>query len=324
MNPDALGYGRHPHAHTGQTTTVSSNPFHGYQNVTIGNGMMTVRVNPANHHAPLSGHHAPLGGHLVPLSGHLVPLSGHHAPLGGHHAPLGGHLVPLSGQPAVSLPSRHHVSASNAWKCGGTIISEVGYRTSSGQRCEAIFLGLNKATGKWELFRGKMDPRDVSPADTSKRETREETSHFFHLSSRCYSDHHKVTNRKGDAHFYVVRINPPKGGIQSRLFDVNRAILSANHAPSSYLEMSAITRISIPEAIASGITNTMTSDFVMRDVYGKSITICDFDAKMISRAIQAHHFATAPAHNCKFISSWDDRYAGGRNKFLDNTATYKC
>jgi len=299
MNPDALGYGRHPHAHTGagQSTTASSNPFHGYQNVTIGNGTMTVRVNPANQHVPP-------GAHLVPLGAHLVPLGAHH----GHH----GHHA-------------HHAAAStNAWKCGGTIISEVGYRTRSGQRCEAIFLGLNKSTGKWELFRGKMDPRDVSPADTSKRETREETSHFFHLSSRCYSDHYKVTNRKGDAHFYVVRINPPKGGIQSRLFDVNRAILSANHAPSSYLEMSAITRISIPEAVSSGITNTLTSDFVMRDVYGNTITICDFDAKMISRAIQAHHFATAPVQDCKFISSWNDNYNGGRSKFLDNTATYKC
>ncbi len=320
MNPDALGYGRQPNTNSNQSS--SNKQSHNYQNVVIGNGMMTVRVNTPNYTTSNSSNQ--LQTIFVPIQ-IPQPAASHFVSSQPSLPVIQSHItLPVSKNQVVHAPKPSYQPAQSYWNCGGTIISEVGYRTWSGQTVEAIFLGQNRTTGKYELFRGSKDPIDSSPSDTARRETCEETSNFFNLSSKCYNDQFKVTNRKGGAHFYIVRINPPKGGIQSKLFDVNKAILSANHAPSTYLEMRSITRISISDAISSGITNTMTSDFIMRDVYGNMITICEFDAKMISRAIQAHYYQLAPIHDCKFINAWNDSYNGGSKRFLDDTCCYKC
>ncbi len=294
MNPDAMGYSRVSGSHS-NTNSNSNRSYQqpAYQNVIIGNGMMTVRAtpNPSSQIQTV----------FVPVQ--QMPVN---------------HYNPVS----IAQPSSHS-KHQHQWSCGGVIISEVGYNKPSGHKCEAIFLGRNRH-GKYELFRGSRDQTDKSPGETAVREANEESANFFNLSPQCLNESYKVSNANSSAHFYVVRLNPPKGGIQSKLFSVNRAVLSANHAPPTYFEMDSITRIDINEAISAGITNYMQSDFTMKDVYGNSITIQQFDAKMISRAIQAHHFTNAPVQNCKFIHAWNDSYNGGKKNFLNDTCCYKC
>ncbi len=297
MNPDAMGYSRISVSGSQSNTNSNSNSVRtyqpqAYQNVIIGNGMMTVRSNPSSQ---------------VPTV--FVPVQ------------ITPHVQ--YNQSASILHHPSHSRSQHQWSCGGVIISEVGYNKPSGHKCEAIFLGRNKH-GKYELFRGSRDQTDKSPCETAVRESNEESANFFNLSSKSLNESFKVSNSNSSAHFYVVRLNPPKGGIQSKLFSVNRAVLSANHAPPTYFEMDSITRIDINEAISAGITNYMQSDFTMKDVYGNSITIQQFDAKMISRAIQAQHFINAPVQNCKFIHAWNDSYNGGKKNFLNDTCSYKC
>lgn len=225
---------------------------------------------------------------------------------------------------SISAPIIHS-SVKNNWKSSGTIIIEQAYNNrTNGKICQAIFLGYNSNRGSYELFYGKRAGSDNVESDTARRETREESSNMFKLSSRVYNDKYKVSSSNGHHHAYVVSVNAPSGGIQSSVFYKNQKIIKANCAPHEWRELSQITRIDINEAINYGILNLSGSkgDFTMVNVYGNLITIFSRDAEFISAALKSNMHTRANVHQLSCISSWDDSRNGSRSMFLNGTTVY--
>lgn len=215
-----------------------------------------------------------------------------------------------------SIPSQAN------WESGGVIIVDNTYLLKTGQNCQAIFLGLNPTSGKYELFYGKRDLQDLTPVNTCLRECTEETANLFRFSEGMFDESFKVTSHNNKHQAYVIRVEPPKLGIQSKLFFHNIAQLKSNKAPYCWNEISNITRINIEEAIITGILRHYRGDFQMFDVYGNPITIFSRDAEFISDALRKKLNLRAPVHQLKFVSSYNSSFHGGANSFLNGTKYY--
>jgi hypothetical protein len=275
----------------------SSYPSQSHQNVMFGNGMMTVRV---------------------PRQQYPTPQP----------------TITISQQDLAMLflsdePKSHSVSASSSyhtpipqWESGGAIIVDNDYHIKSGGKCQAIFLGLNHRTGKYELFYGKRDPADTSSNETSLRECTEETSNMFRFTNYMFDNSFSVKSPNQKHHAYVVRVQAPKHGIQSKIFFQNLSLLKSRHTPYQWRELSGMTRINIEEAINSGILNHPNGDFSMFDVYGNPITIFSRDAEFIRDALKRKLNLTSPVHQLKFVASYDSKYHGGKDSFLNGTSYY--
>jgi hypothetical protein len=286
------------------TQTVHKNPHtqsNTYQNVMIGGGMMTVRV-PNTPTQPV--YHQ----HVQPVH-HQSVQPVHHQTAQPVHQP--------------AQPVQHPPVTNNAnWASGGVIIVENEYHFQNGTKCQAIFLGLNPSSGKYELFYGKRDSTDSDPSETALRECVEESSNMFRLRKSMFDNSFCVKSPNQKHCAYVIRVNAPTHGIQSKVFHQNQAILLANGAHHSWTEVSNITRININEAIKQGILTHTKGDFAMYDVYNNWITIFSRDAEFIADALRRKFNLLAPIHHLTFIPSYDARINGGRNKFLNNTSFY--
>jgi hypothetical protein len=278
--------------------TISQPQIHqlSLQNLIIGDGMMTFRTSgyqQQNQH--LQKQHY----------GHSMAI------MMDYHSSLTHHIAKPSTASAVT------------WDSAGTIVIEDKYHDSRGATHQAIFLGLNPSSSKYELFYGKRDASDSSPIETAQRECSEETSNLFRFSSGIFDETHCVVSPNKKHQAYVIRVQPFKHGIQSKIFYQNYYILKTAGAPYSWTELVGITRISIKEAISSGILNHPNkSDFTMFDVYGNPITIFCRDAEFIRDAIKAKMNVFSPVHTLRFIKSYDDKFNGNMNRFLNTTSCY--
>ena len=215
--------------------------------------------------------------------------------------------------PELSVPS---------WESSGVIIIDNNYHSRDGTVFQTIFLGLNAKSGRYELFYGKRDPGDHSPVDTAIREGGEETSNMFRFTTTDFDESFSVQTFDRRHKAYVIRVQS-SCGIQSKVFNYNQTKLYAARAPGTWTELERITRISIKEAVSSGLlTNPDGAEFMLFDVYGFPAKICSRDAKFIKEALLAKMNICAPVHNLRFISSYDDKYCGNRNRFLNTTSYY--
>jgi hypothetical protein len=233
-----------------------------------------------------------------------------------HHHGGGGHTH-----------HQHHTHHPRGWKSTGLIIIDTHYfNRVTRAMCQTVLLYFNKHTGGWELPYGKESRIDTCPADTARRETVEETNNMFHFKADVCSDSTKVTfNNKDIA--YVVRVEGPRGGLQTKFFEENARVLHANHAPGDFREMSDITRVSIDDLICADLLSLSSSkppNFSVTDVYGKHITITGFHARFIRDAINADLHSSAPIHKLRLVESWDDSRASNTRPFLNGTKSYIC
>jgi hypothetical protein len=279
---------RQPSALSRNITTLHHyQPSH--QNVIIGNGMMTVRTN----------------SQYLPVQYQITYTQ-----------------VAEPNQVSHSISSRP-LTASRPWDSAGTIIIEDKYRDFQGNIYQAIFLGLNPITNKYELFYGKRDSSDISPIETARRESCEESANLFRFSSKVFNYTYCVISPNKRHYAFVIRVQSSYGGIQSKIFNHNLNILKLVRAPHSWTELSKITRIGINQAISFGILNHPNKrDFYMSDVYGNSITIFSRDAEFIRDAIKAKMNMNSPIHSIYHISSYDDKFNGNKHQFLNSTGCY--
>jgi len=211
----------------------------------------------------------------------------------------------------------------NQWRSCGTIIIDDSYNRRNGKTCQAIFLGLNPNTGMYELFYGKRDRADISEESTALRETRKESCNMFVFSRGVYNNKYKVSSSDSQHHAYVVRVNAPRGGIQTSVFSTNQQILTMNSASYEWTELSSITRIDITDAINSNILLHTRGNFQMYDVYGNSIVIFSRDAEFIADALRQSMNVRGDVNQLSYISSWNDARAGGTKMYLNGTSCYK-
>jgi len=203
------------------------------------------------------------------------------------------------------------------YKSAGTIIIEQGYNRRNGKTCDAIFLGFNNNRKMYELFYGKRDTYENNELTTARRETKEESSNMFRLSENMYNIRYSVNT--DDKHYaFVIRVNAPKGGIQSNVFRKNQKQLYQNNAPHEWLELTDITRIDIGEAIQQGILHHMTGNFTMNDVYGNRCVIFARDAEFIADALRNRMHQRGTVNQLSFVKSWNDP----NKPYLNGTSVY--
>jgi hypothetical protein len=311
------------HGQTTQTSRPSHSQSHIHQNVTIGNGMMTVRI-PISQFNQLMSTHAPVGT-LLPTSTSIpLPSSGPVLVSTPVSAPIPAatrqvhHAIP-------SVPTTSHKAVVPDWDSAGVILIDNEYHSKTGATYQTIFLGHNPHSGKHELFYGKRNASDIDPTETAIRECMEETANMFHLSKSMFDSSFSVKSTNKKHHAYVVRVQPPKFGIQSKVFYQNLTTLQAAGAPHCWRELSGITRIGIKEAISSGLlVHPNGSDFVIFDVYGNPITISSRDAEFIRDAIKAKMNVYAPVRSLRFIQSYDDKFEGNTKRYINTTGCYMC
>jgi hypothetical protein len=262
-------------------------------------------------HTPTSTHP-----HLRPLP-FMLPHHGGVVVAGG-----AGAAHPHHGGVVVAGAAHPH---RRGWKSAGTIIIDTKYYNGRTRAtCQTVLLFLNKHTGVWEMPYGKESRSDTCPADNARRETVEETKNLFHFPAHVYSS--KVTHNNKDI-AYVVRVEAPRGGLQTKLFKENERVLSANGAPGDFREMSDVTRVDIDDLISAHLLSLRSEkppDFGVTDVYGKHITIKGFHARFIRDAINSRLFVSAPVHKLKYVDHWDDRRHGNTRPFLNGTKSYTC
>ena len=299
-----------------QTTLIT--PSHTHRNVLFDDGIMTIRL------------------HQHPIMPSLSNVRGN-TPTGfvfGTPCSHGFNIVsPTPVRIAAAAPAPVRVAAAPvrvaaapvaaSWDSAGVIVIDNEYHDKSGSSYQCIFVGLNSKSGKHELFYGKRAPHDAFPIETARRECSEETSNMFRFSSSVFTEKFSVESPNKKHHAYVVRVQPPKHGIQSTIFYQNLITLKTARAPHDWVEMSDLTRIGIKEAISSGLlTHPNRSDFSMFDVYGNSITIFSRDAEFIRDAVKAKMNVFAPVNKLHFISSYDNKFDGNNNRFLNTTGCY--
>jgi hypothetical protein len=243
-----------------------------------------------------------------------------HASVVIHHKPANAADVvhqPIHAAAVVIHQPVHHDSA------GIIIIEDKYYDKIQRVSYQTILLGHNSKTNQYELFYGKRDATDASSMETAQRECSEETSNMFRFSSGVISDTYSVCSPNKKHRAYVVRVQPPPHGIKSEVFRQNHAVLKLRRAPHSWTELSAINRICVKEAISSGILEHPTGrHFSMFDVYGNSITIFSRDAEFIRDALKSKMNLNSPIYPLRFIKSYDDKFDGNRNQFLNGTSCY--
>lgn len=239
-----------------------------------------------------------------------------HASVVIHHKPADVVHQPIHAAAVVIHQPVHHDSA-------GIIIIEDKYHDKHGASYQTILLGHNSKTNQYELFYGKRDATDASSMETAQRECSEETSNMFRFSSGVISKSQCVYSPNKKHLAYVVRVQPPPHGIKCNIFRQNYAVLKLRKAPHSWTELTAITRIGIKEALSSGILEHPTGrHFSMFDVYGNSITIFSRDAEFIRDALKSKMNLSSPIYPLRFIKSYDDKFDGNRNQFLNGTSCY--
>lgn len=287
-----------------QTQQPTQSQAYTYQNVMIGNGMMTVKV--------------PVQNSLTQVQ---IPVQTPFSPV-----PIQVRIhVPNSTHHNVSMPN----TTTSTHKSAGVIIIDDEYHINNSHlppnsKRQTIFLGLNPRTGKYELFYGKKDSNDLDPIETAYRECMEETSNLFRFDKSLYNDSFCVRSPNQQHHAYVIRIRQPTGGIQSKYFYSNQHNMGRNSSvPYPWIEMSKITRIAIIDAIKQLIlSHPNGSDFTMYDVYNNLITICARDAEFIRDALKNKFNLFAPIYQLKDVQTYDCRYFGGRDYFLNGTNYY--
>jgi hypothetical protein len=258
-----------------------------YQNVVFGNGMMTVRTDKRQPHSFPS------------------PIFG-----------LPRHTPPFCHDSTKHTPT-------DSWDSAGIIVIEDKYHDMNGFTYQAIFLGLNPNSGKYELFYGKRDASDSSPVETATRECSKETANLFRFSQKVFEKSNCVFSHNKKHRAYVIKVQTLKHGIKSKIFNRNLSILRSSRAPHCWSEMSALTRISIKNAILSGILeHTNGDDFSMFDVYDNPITIFCRDAQFIRDAIKAKINVYSPVHTLRFIKFYDDKFNRNKNIYLNGTSSY--
>jgi len=329
---------------------------HVFQNVCIGGGMMTQKIpittqsnsstNTHRTNSLLSSYSALPPVPVINHSSSVASKPSVSVPVINHSSSVSSsvsvpvipfsmlHGIPIYQQKSSFVPPVNLVGHSSSskivqvpvqkqWASSGTIIIEDAYNRRNGKTCQAIFLGLNPNTGMYELFYGKKDFTDVSESETALRETREESSNMFRFSAHIYNEKYKISSSNNMHHAFIVRVSAPRGGIQSSIFAKNRQVLKANHAPWEWQELSHITRIDISDVIDTGILSHSGGDFTTYDVYGNLITIFSRDAEFISLALRASMHMRGHVNQLSFVSSWDDRKAGGKMMFLNGTSCYR-
>jgi len=209
------------------------------------------------------------------------------------------------------------------WDSAGTIIVDDKYHAPDGSIYSAIFLGLNPRTGRYELFYGEPENNDTSSIVTAHRTCLMNSANLFRFNVDIFNDSFCVFSANKKQHVYVVRVQSSDCNIQSEIFYDNLKKLQASRAPHNWTRFSAITRISITEAISSGIlTYRNGNDFSMFDVNGKVITISAHSAGFIRDMLNTNKHIYAPIYTLRFIRSYDDRFNGNRYQFLNNTKCY--
>ena len=278
---------------------------------------------PARAYAQIPEQHSLALTHATP---HATPQTPPHQLALTHATP---HATPQTPPHQLALPTptpAPNPHANMTWDSAGIIVIEDKYHDQKGFNYQAIFLGRNPNTKKFELFYGNRDSADNSPIETAQRNCAEVTSNMFRFSPRVFNQSFCVRSTDKKHLAYVIRVQPKKYGIQSKIFYQNRTTLNAGSAPDNWFELSNITRISIKEAISSGILDYQsgpdTSDFTMFDVYDNSVTICGRDAEFIRDAIHVKMNISSPVHTLRFIPSYDDKFNGNKNRYLNSTSCY--
>jgi hypothetical protein len=219
--------------------------------------------------------------------------------------------------PSLAMPSAPPTSHVD-WEEAGVIIIDENYYKRRNGYYPSIFLGLNSATGLYELFYGPRKTDDTSAADTARRELMEKSSHMFDISDKVLSETRSVTSCDGKRRAFVLRVfrNAP---IDSAVFKNNtRKLHGASH------QFSKITRISIEAAIKSCIeTHDARCPFTLNDVNDNRITICPRDANFIKLALVAKlDYDAHPPTFMEFIPLFNSTTGGKKNKFLNGISTY--
>jgi hypothetical protein len=320
-HPNSIPIGQTNNTQTQTQSQTGHVIGHVFQNVCIGGGMMTKKV-------PIMSNQTTPSLIIGSQSSHFVsPVN----LIGSNHM-----VQPV----IIGSQSSHFVSPvnliggsvgkiaqtpiyQNQWRSCGTIIIDDSYNRRNGKTCQAIFLGLNSNTGMYELFYGKRDRTDITEESTALRETREESGNMFVFTRDVYNDKYRVSSTDSQHHAYVVRVNAPRGGIQSSVFTTNQQILKRNNAPYEWTELSDITRIDITDAINFNILSHISGDFRMIDVYGKSIVIFSRDAEFIASALRQSLNVRGDVNQLSYVSSWNDARAGGTKMYLNGTSCYK-
>ena len=202
---------------------------------------------------------------------------------------------------AATIYPSSHVSAD--WASGGLIIIQEDYITKDRRRNgPAVFLGFEKSKQMHELFYGKRDPGDRSPAHTACREAREESSNLFNFDHRKISDYVIKKNKYGPRHHYafIVRVESDSGILSSKFAD-NQSQLKKVQASHTWLEMGSITRVFIEDielAIKAGYKSGHLS---IKDVNDNVITIKDRDAEFLKLTIDSGLYMTSDIREVKLV-----------------------
>ena len=222
-------------------------------------------------------------------------------------------------------PANQHAppTTHEQWDSAGVIVIDDKYHNSQGYVFQTIFLFFDHKNDVWRLAYGSRNKSDKTPVSTAQRNSLEDMSNLFRFGSKSFDDDKCVVSPDNRQKAYIIRVTEPKHGIHSKIFYTNASIIRLTEAPDSWTQVSAITRIGIKEAIVSGIlTHPNKSNFQMFDVYGNSITIFWRDADFIRDAIKAKLNVYSPVHTLRLITSYDDKFNGNKQCFLNTTSCY--
>ena len=236
------------------------------------------------------------------------------------HQKMPSHFSFSGNSPAAQhTPSTTH----EQWDSAGVIVIDDKFHNSQGAIFQTIFLFFDHKNDVWRLAYGSRDKSDKTSVSTAQRNCLENMSNLFRFGSKSFDDAKCVVSPDNRQKAYIIRVTEPKHGIHSKIFYTNSSIVRSTKAPDSWTQVSAITRIGIKEAIVSGIlTHPNKSNFQMFDVYGNSITIFWRDADFIRDAIKAKLNVYSPVHTLRLITSYDDKFNGNKNCFLNKTSCY--
>jgi hypothetical protein len=252
--------------------------------------------------AAIVGYSSPHIPHGHPSAATIYPSS--HIPHGHPSAAIVGYPSPhiSHGYPsAATIYPSSHVSAD--WASGGLIIIQEDYITKDKkQKGPVVFLGYEKSKHMHELFYGKSDPGDSSPAHTACREGREESSNLFNFDHRKISDYVIKKNKYGPRHHYafIVRVKSDSGILSSKFAD-NQEKLNNKRAPHTWLEMESITRVFIKDIEGAIMAGYKSGNMSIKDVYGNVIIIKDRDAEFLKLAIDSELYVTSHIHKVTLV-----------------------
>lgn len=225
--------------------------------------------------------------------------------------------------PASSSSEAEPLSSRTAGELeyAGILLVDNEFR-SNGNSYQTIILGKNVVTDKYELFYGSTYSTIALSTQVAINGINEKSANMFRLKNTALNSTFSIKSFDNKRIVYLIRVQPPKFGIQTSVFNKNKFVLETNEAPVDWFQTTEITRIGIKEAISSGLLLHTDGDFEMFDVDGNPITIIEHDVKIIQEAVKNKMNVIAPIHQLKYIGYYSNKYDEGDKPYLNTTGCY--